>query len=385
MVRTSLLAAACLLVSGTLPDRISAQVPEFNVVRGGYLESVAGLQSFDCQFRIERTFSEPESRNNDGVFAAMDVRLLQQGEQQARQIDYYNNRGELLTRAWTGFDGRRFASWEDAAGSLEDKRHLPFGYVKQQPINSLWTLESIDCLLGMNLSTGKLSLKQLFEQPEGRVVGWRNIAGQRCVEVAFPELPIFPDRPQVHRMQVTAWHDPAMGYLPRQIVVRSGDKADKGTFPVWTYRTEDFREVADDAGTMHRFPSRGVLESDLGVARITVTTVRINERLPTESFAPKFPDLTLVREQIPGQADREYVVGDKLLRERLEQQIRERELAAAAERHTAKSPSELVAPPSARPGDFRTAAWKWWPVAIAVALVALAIAFVMKRKQAGNR
>jgi len=361
-----------------------APLPDLETVRSMYIDSVTSIHTLDCHYRVERQYSESEKRKlADDRYVAFDVRLVRHGTRQAVSTEFINPRGDRVTRSWYGFDGGVYARLTESLGDPATWHGLPYGEVRAEVDNNLFSVESIDCCRGEYLHSGTTSLSILFQQDGARVVGWENVDKHRCLKVISPEYGLYPRKPDLVRMEMISWLDPMASYLPRRIRMQTIKGKDNGRASTKSYGVTDFIHVRGETdGKSYVFPRKGSYESPLERSHIEVVSVVVNGTVSDHEFKPQFPELTLVNEHLPNQKPRSYVVGDAKKRE---EEQRKRDLRSAAKLKGEKKetvPPKVMSPPSARPAEAGSDSWSWIMRGVGLVLCLLAVGLMIQWSRA---
>lgn len=352
---------------------VDAALPTLGEVKSSYLESVTSVQSFECKFDVKRTWLSGKDVRTLGEdrYAATDAHLIVDGPRRSLLQEFMTPRGNRISRGWVGFDGTNYAKFDEALGPFPTWNSCPGGEVCHEPLNSLYTMESLDCARGEVMFTGVIRLAELFELDDTQLLGEETIHGHTCLKVLFGEHHLLPHKQDILRTRTVAWLDRSVGYLPRQIESKTIADETITLARRYLYTVDDF--VTRTVGsTQVWFPS--VVTYDLPGTRgkIVLRELEIGSALPPNAFLPTFPDLTLVNEHLPNRQQRWYVVGDEAHRQELQQQLSDRtsNLSKHADTSSTETPKLTVAPnASSAPTSSAFGLRIWVMVAVSICLV----------------
>lgn len=369
------------LPTSSLSADDSPPLPSLAAVRNAYVEAITSIHSLECQYTLERILTEAERAELPANrYVAFDCELTLSGDRYAHLQVCFNSKRKAILRTWRGYDGARYSHWHESPGSLLEKHQMPTGSIGVERDASVDSLEWWENWLGRKLSSNHIELRDWSLGEQGRIIGWETAEKARCVKVDCPPRQLTGKHPQLGDTQVIAWLDPSHRFLPRRIEVIDGSSPPSK----YIYVIETFETVTGHDGKAYSIPKTGMLKSPLVSTRMTTTNVTVNRPVSLATFQPKFPDKTLVQEDLPPNKPREYVVGDAAEREADEAVIIRRQ---SDEIRKAKQPElseSNVAAPSANPRDAESnhSGWLLRGLGIALCVTAAGMWFRSRRQRA---
>lgn len=162
--------------------------------------------------------------------------------------------------------------------------------------------------LGLFLDVGHSvrarSLRELFQDSRTHVAGQETLDGQACWKVDFGPFPTgpIPNESKTSDLWISAWFDPAAGYLPRQIAFWSTESGSRTELLKTrsTNRVTSFRRLDEISGW---FPETMVLESWLARETFQLREVTVGKRLPKQLFQPTIDGVPIVNLSDPRSKD----------------------------------------------------------------------------------
>ena len=326
----------------------AVDVPSQEQVRQAYSATSSSIHTLEADTRTRWEVLRP---NLPQSFSGTELTLWKKGDLRAIRITNLDLQEQPDSTNWIGYNGKTYSSWSSklqADDTPVEQLNLPSGKTTAVQIGQLYEEPVLDLLLGAWVSPGNLTLASLLA---GEIVSisWDEVGDQRCVKIEFAPHQRSRHRPEQLAVKTTAWFDPAVGYLPRQIISLDYVRGDAEPPFEWGTRTDTFQKLRGEDGVDYVVPHTGVRWNSLQRMSLEVTRARINCPIANTLFSPQFPDMTLVYEELPNQPPRKRIVGDAARRQRLEK-LRD---ATTVEKENAKSLAAqtipAIAPPNASP------------------------------------
>jgi hypothetical protein len=272
-------------------------------IRAGYIQTVTSMPSIWTRCTLKRTIPEERARlmaealSRSAESFGVDEAVVEWATDGLKSHYHAHSGvkpdGSTFRPDWFSCDGSRvwWLEYSDA-----EKDYAPW-YAMHKSLET-----GTDSDVRINHTPGKwlglyfsiseqqqsgASLAKLLHSGQPRLIGPEEVDGHLCYRVEM----LFPSARQEDTLPVTAWFDPAVGYLPRWLSNDFNRDA-----PPSDYRVLSFRQVSvGNSKEPLWFPDRMMIErrnindSIMATDELTLVEVRINEPLAGDLFRPKLP------------------------------------------------------------------------------------------------
>jgi len=284
--RPSLVVIACVMLSAmTAPPIAADDDPQLKVIRDGYVRSITSIRNVWCRYEIRREPANPKGQ----LFGPKRVMA-----EWATEGDNYHfsfcpipaeNEAEIPYRPtwWESTDGKDFWTLQ-----YIDEGKIDYA-LKRQLKDGTWSMRgkpSPGQFLGLYFNVGKynkrgLTLQSILKTVPVKLGSVETIEGHQCWRVDFD----YPGESPEHDIPMTVFFDRSANYLPRRLIQHStsgGDPAIRTILEFSTFKSPDGESVY--------FPVKMLEEHPVGISRIKVLQVKLNEKLPETLYRPQLPE-----------------------------------------------------------------------------------------------